>query len=171
MSSRQASIPRQHTTCAHCALSGRPLIYKSGCQANRLRSSGRPLAAKVLDRNALTDLATPAHPLTLVLPTLPARATADVRRSGPMLQVVPTGSRQCGLERTRPQLVGLGQSPHLVRCQAKLSNNRPERLTCVDGVQELLPHVYREPVLCPRSPVDPSSVVLRLPALRTAASV
>jgi hypothetical protein len=57
MSSRQASIPRQHTTCAHCALSGRPLIYKSGCQANRLRSSGRPLAAKVLDRNALSDLA------------------------------------------------------------------------------------------------------------------
>ena len=88
-----------------------------------------------------------------------------------MLEVIAAGSRQGSLERTRPLVVSLGQSPHLVRCQAKITKNRPERLTCVDGVQEPLPHLYLEPVLRPRAPVCPSSVALRLPALRTAATM
>jgi hypothetical protein len=66
-----------------------------------------------------------------------------------MLQVVPASSGQCSLERTRPLVVSLGQSPHLVRGQAKISKNRPERLASVDGVQEPLPHLYREPVFVP----------------------
>jgi hypothetical protein len=107
----------------------------------------------------------------LMLSTLLVHATADVRRSGPMLQVVPASSRQGGLERTRPLVVSLGQSPHLVRCQAKITEHLPERLADIDGVQEPLPHFYREPVLRPRSPVCPPGVVLRLPALRTVASV
>src|SRR5215217_8464369 len=77
-------------------------------------------------------------------PELLAHAAADVRRSGPRLQVVPASSRQCSLQRIRPLVVSLGQSPYLVRSQAKISKNRPERLTCVDGVQEPLPHLYRK---------------------------
>ena len=58
--------------------------------------------------------AVPAHPPLLVLPAIPANAAVRVRGVGAMLQVVTAGCGQCGLERGRPSLVGLGESPHLL---------------------------------------------------------
>jgi hypothetical protein len=109
--------------------------------------------------------------MPLVLPALLADAALRVGGISSVLEVDSTGSGQSGLQCCRPSLVGFGQPPHLVRCQSKISQCRPERLTSVDRIQELLPHLYREPGLRPYSPVGPSSVVLRLPALRTAATV
>jgi hypothetical protein len=54
-----------------------------------------------------------------------------------MLEIVPTRCRQGLLERRRPLLVGLGQSPHLVRGQAQVSEHSPKGLAAVDDLQEL----------------------------------
>jgi hypothetical protein len=64
----------------------------------------------------------------LLCPSRPVLATPDVRRAklapahpphvrrvGAVLQVVPAGCGECGLERGRPSLIGLGESPHLLR--------------------------------------------------------
>jgi hypothetical protein len=48
--------------------------------------------------------------------------------------VLRSGRLQC----CRPFLVGLGESPHPVRRQFKISEDRPERLTGIDGIQKLL---------------------------------
>ena len=58
---------------------------------------------------------TPAHSPLLVLPAIPAHAAVHVCSVGAVLQVVTAGCGQCGLERRRPPLIGLGESPHLLR--------------------------------------------------------
>jgi hypothetical protein len=54
---------------------------------------------------------TPAHPPLLVLPTLPTNAAVHVCGVGAVVQVVAAGCSKRG----RPPLVGLGESPHLLR--------------------------------------------------------
>ena len=54
-----------------------------------------------------------------------------------MFEIVPTRCRQGLLERRRPFLVGLSQSPHLVRGQAQVSEHSPKGLAAVDDLQEL----------------------------------
>ena len=54
------------------------------------------------------------HPPTLMLATLAAHAATNIRRSSPMLDVVPTSSRQCSLQRYRPILISLGEAPPAV---------------------------------------------------------
>jgi len=83
----------------------------------------------------------PSHTYALMRSTLAACAAVDVSRVGAVLQVIPTGCRQCGLQLLGPFLVGLGESPHLIRCQLELAERRPERLASVDRVQELLPYL------------------------------
>jgi hypothetical protein len=56
-----------------------------------------------------------------------------------VLDVVSTGGRQCGVELLRPLLVGLGESPDLIRGEAEVTQHLPERLTGVDRIEELLP--------------------------------
>ena len=53
----------------------------------------------------------------------------------------------------------------LVRRQAEVAERRPERLACIDSVQELLSHLYWEPRLRPASKACRSCIVLRFPAL------
>jgi hypothetical protein len=38
-------------------------------------------------------------------------------------------------------MVGLGESPHLVGSQPKITENCPERLATVDRIKELLPQL------------------------------
>jgi hypothetical protein len=110
------------------------------------------------------------HPLPLMLATLPTDATTHVHRSAPMLKVVPTGSRQSGLQRRRPLFVGPGQAPHLIRRQSKISKCRPERFTGIDRAQELLTQPDWEPLPRSRSAECPLSLCVRRPALRAAAA-
>ncbi len=53
-----------------------------------------------------------------------------------MLKVAPAGCHQCGFERSRPLVVGLGESPHLVGGQAKFAERSSEQLAAVDDIQE-----------------------------------
>src|SRR5512133_1829274 len=55
------------------------------------------------------------------------------------------------------------------RCLPYLPRTRP--VLAAGAIEELLPHLYGEPVLCPGSPIGPRCVVLRLPALHADASV
>jgi hypothetical protein len=73
----------------------------------------------------------------------------NIRRSGPMLDVVPTSSRR--LQRYRPILISLREAPHLVRGQAEFAERRPERLAAVDRVEELLAHFGGKSLLRPGS--------------------
>jgi hypothetical protein len=82
--------------------------------------------------------------------TLAACAAVDVSRVGAVLEVIPTGCRQGSLQLLGPFLVGLGEPPHLIGSQAKVTEHRAERLAVVDRVEELLPHLYGEPRLCIR---------------------
>jgi hypothetical protein len=66
-----------------------------------------------------------------------------------VFQVVPTSCRQGRFQPLRPFLVGLGEPPHLIGSQAKVTEHRTERLAAVDGVEELLPHLGGEPLLRP----------------------
>jgi hypothetical protein len=63
-----------------------------------------------------------------------ANTPRHIRGIGSVLEVDSTGSGQSGLQRYRPSLVSLGQSPHLVRCQSKISECRRERLARVDRI-------------------------------------
>jgi hypothetical protein len=81
------------------------------------------------------------HPDPLILPTLAADAAAHIRRRGAVLEVAVAGCRQGGLQIGRPLLVGLGESPDLVRGEAKLTEHRAERLATVDRIKKLLPHL------------------------------
>jgi hypothetical protein len=74
-------------------------------------------------------------------PALAADTAVHVRGAGAVLEVVPASCRQGGLQSGCPLTIGLGESPHLVRCQAEVPERRPERLECVDGVQKLLPQL------------------------------
>jgi hypothetical protein len=79
------------------------------------------------------------HPSPLVLPAVLADTARHLGGVGPVLEVAAAGCRQRSLEFCRPLLVGLGQSPHLVRRHAKVTEHRAERLAAVDRVQELVP--------------------------------
>jgi hypothetical protein len=72
------------------------------------------------------------HPDPLMTAAFAANTPRHIRGIGSVLEVDSTGSGQSGLQCCRPSLVDLGQSPHLVRCQSKISECRPERLTSVD---------------------------------------
>jgi hypothetical protein len=96
--------------------------------------------------------------------TLAACAAVDVSRVGAVLEVIPTGCRQGGLQLLGPFLVGLGEPPHLVGSQAKVTEHRAERLAVVDRVEELLPHLDGEPRLCISSEARPRCVLLRFTA-------
>ena len=74
-----------------------------------------------------------------MLAALAADAARQIRRVRAVLEVLLAGSCKGGLKLGRPFLVGPGESPHLIRCQLQVAEHRPERLTAVDGVQELLP--------------------------------
>jgi hypothetical protein len=67
-----------------------------------------------------------------------ADAAVDIRGIGAVLKVVPAGRRQGSLQLLGPFLVSLGEPPHLVGGQAKITEHVPERLTTVDGVKKLL---------------------------------
>jgi len=60
-----------------------------------------------------------------------------------MLDVVPTSSRQCSLQRYRPILISLGEPLYLIGSQTKVAEHTAERLAVVDCVEELLPHLDR----------------------------
>ena len=66
-----------------------------------------------------------------------------------MLEVVPTGCHQGGLQPLRPLVVGPGEPPHLIGSQAEVTDYRAERLAAVDGIEELLPYLGGEPLLRP----------------------
>ena len=85
------------------------------------------------------------HPDALVLPTLPAILSRHIGGIRTVLKVAPAGCHQCGFERSRPLVVGLGESPHLVGGQAKFAERSPEQLAAVDDIQEPLTHLGREP--------------------------
>jgi hypothetical protein len=74
------------------------------------------------------------HPDPLMTAAFAANTSRHIRGICSVLEVDSTGSGQSGLQCCRPSLVGLGQSPHLVRCQSKISQCRPERLTSVDRI-------------------------------------
>jgi hypothetical protein len=61
-------------------------------------------------------------------------------------------------------VVGLGEPPHLIGSQAKVTEHRAERLAVVDGVEELLPHLYGESRLCIASEARPRCVLLHFTA-------
>ena len=63
----------------------------------------------------------PAHPNLLVRPALTADAAGHIAGVGAVPEVATSGSCQSHLKRRRPVLVGFGESPHLVRCQAKIT--------------------------------------------------
>jgi hypothetical protein len=81
-----------------------------------------------------------------------------------MLEVASTGRHQGGLKLLWPFLVGLGEPSNLVGGQAQITERRPERLTAVDRIQELLAHSGRESLLRLAPKACPRRVVLRFPA-------
>src|SRR5215217_5208578 len=83
------------------------------------------------------------HPDPLMTAAFAANTPRHIRGISSAPEVNSTGNGQSGLQCCRPSLVDLGQSPHLVRCQPKTSNNRPERSTSVDPIQNLLTQLDR----------------------------
>jgi hypothetical protein len=61
-----------------------------------------------------------SYPLPLMLATLRTYATTHIRRSAPMLKVVPAGCRQRGLKRSRPLPIHPGHTPDLVGRQIQV---------------------------------------------------
>jgi hypothetical protein len=78
----------------------------------------------------------PSHTDALMRSTLAACAAVDVNRVGAVLEVIPTGCRQGSLQLLGPFLVGLGEPPHLIGSQAKVTEHRAERLAVVDRVDQ-----------------------------------
>jgi hypothetical protein len=105
-----------------------------------------------------------------VLPTLPADTTRHVGAVGAVLEVVPAGCRQGGLQLLRPFPVGPCESPDLVRHRAEVAEHLPEWLAVVDRVEELLPHFDWEPLLRSDSPASSLVVGMRSTALGAVAS-
>ena len=104
------------------------------------------------------------HPDALVLPTLPAILSRHIGGIRTVLKVAPAGCHQCGFERSRPLVVGLGESPHLVGCQAEFPECRSECLAAVDRVEELLAHLGWESLVRLAPEACPGGVVLRFTA-------
>jgi hypothetical protein len=59
---------------------------------------------------------------------------------------------------------GLVRPPHLIGSQAKITQDPPERLPPIDGIQEHLAHLGRESLLRLASEAFPRCVLLRLTA-------
>ena len=108
--------------------------------------------------------AVPCHTDALMGPALAADAAMRVGGASAVLEVVSPRCRQGGLKRSRPVVVGLGESPNLVGGQAKVTEHGPERLAAVDRVEELLSHLDRESPLRLPPEAGPRSVVLGLAA-------
>jgi hypothetical protein len=94
----------------------------------------------------------------------------DIGGVSSVLEVVPTGCRQGGLQLVGPFLVGLGEPPDLIGGQAQIPERRPERLTAADRIQELLAYVGRESLLRLAPEACPGGVVLRFTASFAVAS-
>jgi len=78
-----------------------------------------------------------------VLSTLAADAAVRVRGVRAVPEIVPSPSCQSVLKRSRPLLVGLGETPHLVRSQAEILEHCTEWLAIMNRVEELLSHLGR----------------------------
>jgi hypothetical protein len=89
-----------------------------------------------------------------------ADAARYVSRVGPMLEVVSAHGVQSGFQRSRPVLIGSGESSDLVRAQAKVTEHRPERLAVVNRIDELLAYLDRESLLRFAPEARPRGVVL-----------
>ena len=109
-------------------------------------------------------LAIPSHAESLMRPALTADAAGHITGVGAVLEVAASGSCQGCIERRRPRFVGLGEAPHLVRCQAEITERLAEGCATVDRVEELLACVDGQPCLRFAPPTGPGRVVLRLPA-------
>ena len=108
------------------------------------------------------------HPDALMLPALTAHTSLHIRGVRAVLEVIPAGGRQGGLQLLRPFRVGSSQPPNLIGSQVKIAQYLPERLTGVDRGQELLPQLDGKPCLCSGAPPGSLCVVVRTAALRAA---
>jgi hypothetical protein len=106
-----------------------------------------------------------------MLPALAANTSRHIGGVSSVLEVLPTGCRQGGLQLLGPFLVGLGEAPHLIGSQAKITQYLPERLAAVDRIEELLAHLGRESLLRLAPEAGLGGVVLGLAALGAATSV
>jgi hypothetical protein len=87
-----------------------------------------------------------------------------MRRGGAVLEVVPAGGCQGGVQLLGPFLVGFGEPRHLVWGQAKITQYLPELSAAVDRIEELLPHLGRESLSRLALEAWPCCVVLRFAA-------
>jgi hypothetical protein len=71
-------------------------------------------------------------------PTIFADTTVQIRGVGAVLEVLAPGCGQGSIQFPGPFLVSPGEPKHPIRGQPEVSEHRPERLTRVDRVQELL---------------------------------
>jgi hypothetical protein len=84
--------------------------------------------------------AVPVHPNLLMRSAVAAHAAVEVRGVGAVLQLLSAACRRGGLQLLGPLVVGPGEPKHPIRGQPENTEHRPERLTRVDSVQELLPY-------------------------------
>ena len=115
--------------------------------------------------------AVPAHPDALMLPTFATDAALHVRGIGAVLEVVPAGCRQGGIQLLRPILVGLGQAPDLVGCEPEVAEDSTERPASIDSVEDLLPYRGGQPFLCVRPFANACNVSVRCATGGAAAAV
>ena len=71
-------------------------------------------------------------------PRLLAHAAGDICGIGAVPKLAATSGRQGSLERGRPRFIGLGEPPHLVRCQDEVAQRQAEWFAVTDRVEELL---------------------------------
>jgi hypothetical protein len=102
--------------------------------------------------------------------TLDADASADIGGVAAVLEAISAGCRQRGLKRRRPLVVGPSEPPDLVRRQAEVAEHRPEWLTGIDSLQELLAYLYWQPALRSGSLEGSLLIAVRLAAVRAAAA-
>jgi hypothetical protein len=69
-----------------------------------------------------------------MLAALAAHASLHIGGVRAVLEVIPAARGQGGLKGCRPLLVGLGEAPHLIGCQAKLAQHRTERPAAAESI-------------------------------------
>jgi hypothetical protein len=101
----------------------------------------------------------------LMRSTVAAHTAVQVRGIGTVLQVFSPAYCQGSIQLLGPLLVSPGEPEDPVRGQAQVTEHRPEGTSCVDSIQEPLPHLDGQP--CLRSRLSPSSlgVAVRPPAV------
>jgi hypothetical protein len=87
-----------------------------------------------------------------------------------VLEVVPAGCFQGGLERCRPLFVGLGESPHPVGRQVQVAQRYPKGWPAYMASKELPPYFGRESLMRIAPTAHSGGVGLELAALTAAAS-